>query len=463
MSCTKVNFIITKKRISKIMTRDGFGTRLGIIAAAAGSAIGLGNIWRFPYITGVNGGSAFILIYLVFVLCLGMTGMLAEIIIGRRSQKNVVNAFSTLAPKTPWFLAGVLGIVTVSLILAYYIVIFGWTLDYVIKSLFNQFAGMNPSQIKTVYHSSVSGFIKPIIYSIICMGLTAWIVMCGVKNGIEKCSKILMPLLFIILIILAIRSVSLEGSGAGIAFLFRPDFSKLTGDAILSALGQALFTLSLGSGIMITYGSYIPKKEKLGGIILQTAILNTSISILAGITIFSAVFAFGIKPGSGPGLVFVTLPNVFQQMTGGYIFSIMFFVLMSLAALTTAISILEVVVAFLVGGFKISRKYATLISAGIITLLSIPCALSFGPMNNFKIFGRTIFALFDYVTANYCNTLASFLFVVFAAWYLGSKQVKDEVTNNGTVSARYYPIFIFIIKFISPIVILFVFLKGILY
>ncbi|MCP4179209.1 MAG: sodium-dependent transporter [bacterium] len=443
------------------MSRDGFGTRLGIIAAAAGSAIGLGNIWRFPYITGVNGGSAFILIYLLFVVCLGMTGMLAEIIIGRRSQKNVVNAFSTLAPRTPWFLAGALGIVTVALILAYYIVIFGWTFDYVIKSVLNQFAGMNPSQIKAVYHSSVSGLIKPIIYSIICMGLTAWIVMRGIKNGIEKCSKILMPLLFIILIILAIRSISLEGSGAGIAFLFRPDFSKLTGDAILCALGQALFTLSLGSGIMITYGSYIPKKERLGGIILQTAILNTSISILAGITIFSAVFAFGIKPGSGPGLVFVTLPNVFQQMTGGYIFSIMFFVLMTLAALTTAISILEVVVAFLVGGFKISRKYATLISAGIITLLSIPCALSFGPMNNFKIFGKTVFALFDYVTANYCNTLASFLFVVFAAWYLGSKQVKDEVTNGGTVSARYYPAFIFIIKFISPIVILFVFLKGI--
>ncbi|HJO92195.1 MAG TPA: sodium-dependent transporter [Victivallales bacterium] len=443
------------------MPRDGFGTRLGIIAAAAGSAIGLGNIWRFPYITGVNGGSAFILVYLIFVICLGMTGMLAEIIIGRRSQKNVVNAFSTLAPGTPWFLAGVLGIITVSLILAYYIVIFGWTFDYVIKSVMNQFSGMNPSQIKTVYHSSVSGLIKPIIYSIICMGLTAWIVMSGVKNGIERCSKILMPLLFIILIILAIRSVSLEGSGAGIAFLFRPDFSKLTGDAILSALGQALFTLSLGSGIMITYGSYIPKKEKLGGIILQTAILNTSISILAGITIFSAVFAFGIKPGSGPGLVFVTLPNVFQQMTGGYIFAIMFFVLMSLAALTTAISILEVVVAFLVGGFKISRKYATLISAGIITLLSIPCALSFGPMDNFKIYGRTVFALFDYVTANYCNTLASFLFVVFAAWYLGSKQVKDEVTNNGTASASYYPAFIFIIKYISPIVILFVFLKGI--
>ncbi len=442
--------------------RDGFGSRFGVVAAAAGSAIGFGNILRFPYQLGSNGGAAFLVVYLIFVVMLGMTGMLCEMTIGRRAQRDVVNSFRKLAPNTPWRYAGIIGIFTVTIILAYYIVLFGWSFDYLLMSIFNTFSGKTIQQLTELQKATISGTFKPVFYSILCMGITALVVVGGVKKGIEKCAKYLMPILLIILIMLVIKGLTLEGSSKGLTFLFNPDFSKITSTVIFKALGQSLFDLSLGSGIMITYGSYISKRENLGVIVVQTAILNTCVSLLAGTAIFTAVFAYGVAPSSGYSLSYIVLPEVFQQMVGGYFFSIMFFLLLTLAGLTTSISIIEVVVAYLIDNFKLSRLRATLISASIICLLSIPCALSFGVMKDATLFGKSFFNLLDFMSGNLCNPIASLLWVTFAAWYLGYSRVKDELTNKGELMAPYFPIFINIVKYISPIVIIIVFIKGLM-
>ena len=442
------------------MSREGFSSRFGIVAAAAGSAVGFGNILRFPYQLGTNGGAAFLIIYLTFVVFLGMTGMLCEMSIGRRSQHDVVNAFRTLAPNTPWRYAGFIGIIAVTLILAFYIVLFGWSFNYLIMAVCNKFAGKTVEQLTLLQHVSTAGDFKPAIYSVVCMGLTAAIVIFGVKKGIEKCARVLMPLLFVILIILVIRGVTLPGAGKAFKFLFTPDFSKITPQLVLNALGQGLFDLSLGSGIMVTYGSYINKKENLGSIVLQTALMNTSVSLLSGIAIFTAVFSYGIAPASGYSLSYITLPAIFQQMPGGYFFAIMFFLLLSVAGLTTAISIIEVVVAFIKENFKISRVKATIIAASIIGALSIPCALSFGVLKDYTVFGKNFFNLFDFLSANVCNPIASFTWVTFAAWYLGFRNMKNELTSNDTVKAPYFIVFISIVKFVSPVVIIIVFCRG---
>jgi len=440
--------------------RDGFGSRLGIVAAAAGSAIGFGNILRFPYQLGSSGGAAFLVIYLIFVILLGMTGMICEMTIGRRAQRDVVNSFRILSPNTLWRYAGIIGIFTVIIILAYYIVLFGWSFNYFIMSVFNNFSGKTVEQLTQLHKTTINGTFKPIIYSILCMGATAFVVIGGVKKGIERCTKYLMPVLFIIIIMLVIKGLTLEGSRKGLVFLFAPDFSKITPTVIFNALGQSLFDLSLGSGIMITYGSYISKRENLGIIVAQTAILNTCVSLLAGIAIFTAVFAYGIAPTEGYSLSYIVLPAVFQQMTGGYFFSIMFFLLLSLAGLTVSISIIEVIVAYLIDNFKLSRLVSTVISASVVGLLSIPCALSFGVMKNITFLGRNFFDLCDFLSGNLCNPIASLIWVIFVAWYLGYKNVKDELTNGGSLSAPYLPIFINIIKYISPVIIIFVFIKG---
>ena len=446
--------------VNSSSVRDGFGTRFGVVAAAAGSAVGFGNILRFPYQLGTNGGAAFLTIYLAFVVFLGMTGMLCEMSIGRRSQHDVVNSFRTLAPKTPWRYAGFIGIIAVTLILSFYIVLFGWSFDYFIMGIFNTFAGKSVEQLTELQARTTGGIFKPVFYSILCMGMTAGVVIFGVKKGIEKCARILMPLLFLILIILVIRGVTLPGAGKAFTFLFSPDYSKITPQLVLNALGQGLFDLSLGSGIMITYGSYINKKENLGIVVFQTACLNTCVSLLSGIAIFTAVFSYGIAPAAGYSLSYITLPAIFQQMTGGYFFAILFFLLLSVAGLTTSISIIEVVVAYIKENFNISRLKATLIAATIIGLLSIPCALSFGPLKEFTIFGRNFFDLFDYLSANICNPLASLTWISFAAWYLGYNRLKDELTSGGTVKAPYFNIFFNIVKYTSPLVIIVVFARG---
>ena len=444
----------------EVTQRDSFTGKIGIIAAVAGSAVGLGNIWKFPYITGIFGGGAFVLVYLICIGMVGLPVMLSEFVIGRNAQKNAVGSFKKLAPGKPWFFAGVMGVVAAFMILAFYGVVAGWTLEYLAKAIINSFAGKNPAQLEGMFGGFISQVIRPIVWQIIFMGLTCWIVLAGIKGGIEKASKLLMPVLLLIIVILNIRALTLPGAGAGLSFLFKPDFSKLSAEGVLSALGHAFFSLSLGMGTLITYSSYMGKQENLGSTAVQCTIADTGIALLAGIAIFPAVFAFGIEPGAGPGLVFITLPNVFQQMPGGYIFSLLFFLLLAVAALTSSISILEVVVAYFSEELKLGRRNATVLATISITIVGIPCSLSMGAMSTVQLFGRTFFDWLDYIASNILLPIGGLLIVAFVGWYLGHDRAKGEVTNEGKLKAGYFSLFLFLAKFIAPIVIAIVFLHG---
>ncbi len=441
--------------------RDSFGSRMGVIAAAAGSAIGLGNIWRFPYVAGENGGGAFLLVYLFFVIAIGVPVMLSEFVIGRGAQRNAFGAFKQLAPKTYWYLVGFLGIGAAFFILAFYSTVAGWTLEYLALAIGNGFAGKGVEEMGNMFGAFVESGLRPVVWQIVFMFLTAFIVFNGIKNGIEKYTKILMPALLLIIIVLGIRSITLPGGGQGLLFLFKPDFSKITADAVMQALGQAFFSLSIGMGALITYGSYISKKDNLGLTAISVTAADLLIAILAGIAIFPAVFAFGIQPEAGPGLVFITLPMIFQQIPGGYFFSLIFFLLLTIAALTSTISLLEVVVAYLCEEKKVNRKKATVIGAVAISLLGVFSTLSQGPLNSLRIGDRNLFDLLELSSANVMLPLGGLLIVIFAGWFMGIEKVFDELSNNGKLRANYRHIYLFIIKFVAPIGIALVFLNGI--
>ena len=430
-------------------SRDSFSGKFGVIAAAAGSAVGLGNIWRFPYVAGENGGGAFLLVYLLFILAIGLPVMLSELLIGRKSQKNVFGAFKTLAPDKPIFMSvGIMGVGAAFMILAFYAVVAGWTLEYTWLAVQDGLAGKTSGELSTLFKDFSSSTVRPMGWMLVFMVMTAGIVMGGVKNGIEKYTKILMPMLLVIIIVLCVKSVTLEGAHKGLLFLFQPDFSKVTGDVILEALGQAFFSLSIGMGVIATYGSYIQKKENLLTTAFSVSVADTLIAVLAGVAIFPAVFAFGIKPDAGPGLVFETLPNVFNQMAGGYLFSIAFFVLLVIAALTSSVSLLEVVVAYFCEELKMKRKSATALAAGLITLLGALCVVS-----------QDAFGVFDKTSSNILLPLGGILIAIFAGWVLGKYKVKEELDANGG-DAKYVSMLIFVVKFVAPIAIGFVFLKG---
>lgn len=433
--------------------RDFFSSKFGVIAAAAGSAIGLGNIWKFPYITGVYGGAAFLFVYLALIVVIGLPVMLSEFIIGRSSRRNAFGAFKILAPGTNWKYIGILGVSAAFMILSFYSVVAGWSLQYIILSFENGFSGKSPEEIGVMFTSFIETPIRPVITQIIFMMLTASIVIIGVKKGIEKYSKILMPVLIVILIILCFKSVSLEGAKAGLLFLFNPDFSKLTGDGILVALGHAFFTLSLGMGTLITYGSYIHRNNNLANIAVNVTITDTVVSIFAGIAIFPAVFAFGIEPSEGPGLIFITLPNVFHQMPGGYIFSVLFFILLSIAALTSSISILEVVVAYFMEEFKIKRKASTIISTILISAMGVLCSLSMGVLSPFTLFKLNIFDLMDWISANILLPVGGLFITLFVGWFFGRKKVREEVFKGGKFGGILLTIFMFLVKFVVPVAI----------
>ena len=441
--------------------RDSFGSKFGVIAAAAGSAVGLGNIWKFPYIAGEFGGAAFLFVYLAFILAIGLPVMLSELIIGRSSKRNAFGAFKVLAPGTPWRYIGILGVSAAFLILSFYGVVAGWSVQYIILSLQDGFSQKSPEEITTLFNTLIESPVRPVILQLSFMLATGAIVIIGVKKGIEKYTKILMPVLVVILLILSIKSVSLEGAKAGLDFLFKPDFSKLTGDGILSALGHAFFTLSLGMGTLITYGSYIKRDNNLIKTVISVTVADTVIAILAGIAIFPAVFAFGIAPSEGPGLIFITLPNVFHQMPGGYIFSILFFVLLTVAAITSSISIMEVVVAYFKEEFKMGRKSSTVLATILISFLGILCSLSMGVLSSYTFFSLNIFDLMDWISANLLLPVGGLFIALFTGWYFGRKKVQEEVANGGTLSGALLSVFMFLVKFIAPIAIAIVLLNKV--
>lgn len=443
------------------MEKEKFKSSFGLFAAAVGSAVGLGNIWRFPYITGKYGGAAFLIIYLICVAVIGIPVMLAEFIIGREGKKSAIGSFKEIAPESKWYLSGVLGVLAGFLILSFYSVIAGWTLEYLMKAITNQFAGKDVAAISNMFNEFTSDPIRPIIWQIIILAFTAYIVGNGIEKGIEKYSSILIPGLILIIIILDLRAITLPGSMEGLSFLFKPDFSKVNSKVILAALGHSFFSLSLGAGTMITYGSYIKEKENLGRSTVSIALADTLIAILAGIAIFPIVFAFDIAPDSGPGLVFITLPNVFPKLPGGYFFAILFFLLLALAAITSTISMLEPVVAYIIDKFNVKRKKATLISISLVLIIGILASLSNSPMFSIPIFGRTFLDLLDYFTANYLMTIGSLISILFVGWKLDRNTVEKQLTNNGLVKVGYLNIYNFVAKFITPILIIIVFIAGI--
>lgn len=441
-------------------TRGSFGSRMGVIMAAAGSAVGLGNIWRFPYILGENGGGAFLIIYLVIVFSIGIPVMMSELVIGRRTQRNPVGAFRMLSSRRPWYLVGMMGIVAAFMILAFYTAVAGWTLEYIYQTLKGGFVGKSASELSGMFESFRSESLRPALWFSIFMLATAGIVLGGVRKGIEKSTKILMPLLLVLLVFMCIKSLTLPGAGKGVEFLFRPDFSKITGTTVLMALGQAFFSLSIGMGTLITYGSYIPKDNNLASTAVQVSMVDLLIAVLAGLAIFPAVFAFGISPSSGESLTFIVLPSIFQQMTGGMIFAFTFFFLLAIAALTSTISVLEVIVAYFSEQLNVSRRIAIVIATASMFILGISASLSWGLMGNVKIFDLNIFDLFNYTTANILLPLGGLLIVAFLGWFFPGRDTKDELSNGGTLRVRYYSLYRFAIRFLAPLAIALVFLNG---
>lgn len=442
--------------------RDGFGTKLGIIAAAAGSAIGLGNIYRFPCELGNNGGAAFLLVYLAVVIFLGIPVMLSELVIGRRSQSNSVGAFKALAPKTAWSIVGYMGVLCGFIIFAFYSTVSGWTLEYILKSVTNSFQGKDLATIEqdfTAFHDM--GW-RNVMWQAIFIFLTGFVVFKGVQNGIEKYAKILMPVLLLILIILGIRSMTLPGAKEGMTFLFKPDFSKITGKVLISALGQGFFSLSLGMGVLITYGSYVKKSDNLTSTAFSVVLADTVIALLAGIVIFPAAFSFGVNPQAGMGLVFNTIPMIFNQMVGGYWFCIIFFVLLAIAALTSTISLLEVVVAYITEELNMKRQWATVVACAGTMLLGAFASLSLMSDTPFIIGGKPVFDLMDFVSSNILLPIGGVFIVIFVGWYLGKTKFFEEVTNDGAIKSPLKSIIYFIIKYVAPLAIIVVFISGLI-
>ena len=443
--------------------RDSFSSKFGVIAAAAGSAIGLGNIWRFPYVLGQNGGGAFLLIYLLFIAAIGIPVMMSEFVIGRSAQLNPVGAFRKLAPGKKWHLIGLLGVVSAFIILAFYTVVAGWTLEYLVQSVkwmitSNKigFSQMDNHAVRNFfsnhYESFISGIWRPIIWFLLMMFFTGYIVISGVKNGIEKYAKVLMPVLLVLLLVLVVRSLSLEGSREGLRFLFKPNFSTIREapvKIIIEALGQAFFSLSIGMGTLITYGSYIRKKENLATTAVNVAFADTLIAVIAGMAIFPAVFAFGIDPGEGPDLVYITLPVIFQSMSGGLIWAFMFFLLLCFAALTSTISVLEVIVAYFSEQLDMSRKKATILATVSVGFLGIICTVS-----------PKFFGVFN-ASPDLLLPLGGFFIVLFIGWFMSGNKTRDELSSGGIYRARYYRLFIFLVKFVAPLAIAFLFALGV--
>ncbi|RCK46114.1 Na+-dependent transporter [Thalassospira profundimaris] len=440
------------------MKREHWGSRLGFILAAAGSAVGLGNIWKFPYMAGENGGGAFLIIYLALVFTIGISVMLAEFVIGRMSEKNAIGAFAKLKGGL-WPVVGFFGVAAAFIILSFYSVVAGWTISYMIKSLSGALAIEDPAALGNIFGDFISDPVSPLIYHAIFMALTVLVVLAGVGSGIERASKILMPALFALLIILIIRSVTLPGGEEGVAFLLAPDFSKVTWNTVSDALSQAFFSLSLGMGAMITYGSYLSKKENIASSAGWVTLLDTAVAVMAGLLILPAVFAFGFDPSAGPGLTFITLPAVFAHMPMGSVFAFMFFLLLAIAALTSAVSILEVVVAYFVDDRGVSRKTAAIVIGVIIFALGIPSSLSLGVMSDVTFFGKSFFDLMDFISSNLLLPIGGLFISLFVGWVIWGKAKEEIAAHNGIVPA-WISAWGLIVKFVAPVAIAFILLKG---
>ena len=442
--------------------RGNFATRIGIILATAGSAVGLGNVWRFPFMAGQNGGAAFIVIYVGCILLLGIPGMVSEFIIGRHSQANAARAYGHISGGKLWKGVGYLGVFTGTVILGFYAVVAGWCLQYLFASVVGQLQG-DADYVLGYFQTFSSHPWKPCLWAVAFVVITHLVVVRGVQRGIERASKLLMPLLLILLLIIVVASCSLPGAMAGVEFLLKPDFSKVSHSVLLEALGQAFFSLSLGTACLCTYASYFSKDTNLLQSAGQIALLDTLIAVLAGLMIFPAAFSVGVQPDSGPSLIFITLPNVFQQAFAsvpvvGYVIGILFYALLVFAALTSTISMHEIGTAFFAEELHLPRKKAAWILTAICSLLAIFCSLSVGAVDGIGLFGLSLMDFCDYLTAQIMLPLGAFLTSIFVGWFVDQQLLRREFTNGGTVSTSFFRAYQFAVRFIVPLCILLIFL-----
>ncbi len=444
------------------LERANFGSRLGVILATAGSAVGLGNVWRFPYMAGENGGAVFIIIYAVCVLFLGIPCMISEFIVGRHGRANTARAFSKMSGGTAWSFIGYMGVLTGFLITGYYAVVAGWCIQYIWASLIGLMQG-SPEYFRTYFEELSTDPVRPVMWTIVILGLTYLIIEHGVRNGIERASKLMMPTLFLLLLVIVVASCMLPNAGKGVKFLFYPDFTKINGNVFLAALGQSFYSLSIAMGCLCTYASYFSKQTNLTNSAVQIGVLDSLVAILAGLMIFPAAFSVGINPDSGPSLIFITLPNVFAQAFEGlpllgYVISLLFFVLLSLAALTSLMSLHEVSTAFFHEEFFMTRKKAALLVTVMAACIGSLCSLSLGATDVMTLFGKSLFDWFDFITGQIFLPIVGFMTCVFIGWAVPHKLVHDEFTNWGTLNGRFFHLYIFLVKYVCPLAILFIFL-----
>ena len=443
-------------------SRGNFGSKLGLILATAGSAVGLGNVWRFPYMTGQNGGAAFILTYVACVLLLGIPCMISEFIIGRHGASNTARAYSKLANGKPWKWVGYLQVLTGFLITSYYAVVSGWCLQYIYASVMGELHG-DPAFVANYFKEFSTDAFRPILWTVVIFLICHFVIIHGIRGGIEKASKLMMPLLFILLLIIVVAACLLPDAEKGLEYLFLPDWSKFDGDVVLGALGQSFYSLSIGMGCICTYASYFSRQTNLFKSSLQISLIDTMVAILAGMMIFPAAFSVGVSPNSGPSLIFITLPNVFNHAFAsmplvGWVVSVLFYVLLSLAALTSLMSLHEVNTAFFYEELKVSRKTGALIVTVLCCVIGSFCSLSNGAVDFLTIAGKSLFDWFDFITGQIFLPVAGFFTCLFLGWYVPKQVVKDEFTNWGTLRGHLFGLYLFLIRFVCPVCIFLVFL-----
>ena len=439
-----------------------WSSRLPFILAVTGSAIGLGNIWKFPYIAGENGGGAFVLIYLVCIFIIGFPIMVSEIMLGRRGRRNPITSMKILGQEEQgneaWKYVGLIGLMAGFIILSYYSVIAGWTLHYFKLSVFGELSNLDNETAQSVFGKLTASASTQLIYHTGFMIITIAIIAKGIKNGLERAVKLMMPGLLLILIILLLYSIFQGDFMAGVNFLLVPDFSKVTSQSILAAMGQAFFTLSLGMGCIGMYGAYLPKKESIVGTTTAIIFCDTMIALLAGMVIFPIVFQFGLKPTDGPGLIFLTLPLAFNEITGGYLFSGLFFILLGFAAITSALSLLEPSVAWMIENKNYSRNKSAFIIGILIWLLGFLSIFSFNVLSELTFWKGTLFDNFDYIASNIMLPLSGLLFTIFASWVMKRKHSMDELSD---IPINLYRLWRFSARYIAPIGVILVFLNAI--
>lgn len=440
--------------------RSQFVTRLGALAATVGSAVGLGNIWRFPYEAGEHGGGAFLIIYIACVMLVGIPVIVSEFVLGRGTHKNAIGALRQAAPGTRFYLLSWMGIIASILILSFYSVVCGWIVEYLIQSIAGHMQGLDSDGFTAMFNHFVASPWRCSLWTLLFLMLNFLVLRRGVQKGIERVANVAMPLLFVILIIFCIYALTLPDARKGLEFLLVPHFASITPKVVLGAMGQAFFSLSLGLTCLLTYASYFKDDEHLVRSATWVAVLDTLVALLAGVMIFPIVFSFGMQPEAGPKLVFEVLPNIFQHMPGGYVWSVLFFVLLFVASLTSTISMSEISITFFQEERHMSRNQATGLNTGIAMVLGVLCALSFNVLSDFTVCGKTLFDLFDFVSSNILLPLGGMFLAIMVGWVVDRRFVRDQLTNHGNVSVRSLPVLRFLIRWVAPVGIALIFLYG---